>query len=56
MEEKLKQQHAEHVDLQNENDDLKCKGGALSKVHFDLLESRINLANSSNLEKDSKIL
>ena len=43
LEDKIKQQRADYVDLQNECDDLKLKGGSLSPIAFDKLNSQINL-------------
>ena len=42
-EQKIKTINAEFVDMRNENDDLKLKGGKLSPVLFDKLESELNL-------------
>lgn len=48
-------QRAEIVDLQNETEDLKQKGGTLSQVSFDLLESRLTVERQENQQKAARI-
>ena len=55
-EQKIKTINAEFVDMRNENDDLKLKGGKLSPVLFDKLESELNLQKTENIQKASKIV
>ena len=47
---------AEITDLKNSLDDLKCKGGELSPVVFDKLQSQLNLRDAEIKAKDSKII
>jgi uncharacterized coiled-coil DUF342 family protein len=55
LEERIKAQRAEIVDLQNETEDLKQKGGTLSQVSFDLLESRLTVERQENQQKAARI-
>lgn len=55
LEERIKQQRAEIVDLKNETEELKQKGGTLSQVSFDLVQSRLTLERSDNRQKAARI-
>ena len=55
LEERIKVQRAQIVDLQNETEDLKQKGGTLSQVSFDLLESRLTVERQENQQKAARI-
>ena len=52
LEAKILEQRNEIVDQQNKCDDLRLKGGELSPVNFDKLNSQLNLANSEIETKD----
>lgn len=55
LEEEIKQQRGQIVDLQNESEDLKQKGGMLSQANLDLVQSRLDLERSDNLQKNARI-
>ena len=44
----ISRQRAKNLDLINEVDDLKMKGGELSKINFDQLKSKLNLYMTEN--------
>ena len=51
----MKKISEELVDLRNANDDLRLRGGALSPLQFDKLNSELNISRNDNLQKDAKI-
>ena len=55
LESTISDQRAEIVNLKNENDDLKFKGGELSPVKFDKLNSELSLAREEINQKTVKI-
>ena len=55
LEIKIATQRSEIINLKNQNDDLKCKGGELSPVKFDKLNSELSLAKEDINQKTVKI-
>ena len=49
---KIIDQRNQIVELSNENDDIKMKGGELSPVNFDVLNSQLNIAHAEIKQKD----
>ena len=52
---KIIEQRNQIVALSNENDDIKMKGGELSQVNFDVLNSQLNIAHAEIKQKDLQI-